>query len=96
MNNFFEGLKTQISTICICADGFYFFASKLLTQILFKFLLAYMKTLTNSGDFTGSRIRIYSFGGTPIQPLKKPPANHLPVILKSNTENRFKNLRLTE
>jgi hypothetical protein len=34
MNNFFEGLKNQIST--------------------FKFLLASMKTLTNSVDFTGS------------------------------------------
>jgi hypothetical protein len=22
MNNFFEGLKNQISTFCICADGF--------------------------------------------------------------------------
>jgi hypothetical protein len=27
---------------------------------------------------------------TSIQPLKKPTANHLPVILKSNTETRFK------
>jgi hypothetical protein len=26
---------------------------------------------------------------TSIQPLKKPTANHLPVILKSNTETRF-------
>jgi hypothetical protein len=34
MNNFFEGLKNQIST--------------------FMFLLASMKTLTNSVDFTGS------------------------------------------
>ncbi len=25
-----------------------------------------------------------------IQPVKKPTANHLPVILKSNTETRFK------
>jgi hypothetical protein len=47
-----------------------------------------MKTLTNSGDFTVSRIRISISGGTQreletsIQPLKKPTANHLPVILK--------------
>jgi hypothetical protein len=27
--------------------------------------------------------------GTSIQPLKKPTANHLPVILKSNTETRL-------
>ena len=27
MNNFFEGLKNQISTFCICTNGFYFFAS---------------------------------------------------------------------
>jgi hypothetical protein len=25
MNNFFEGLKNQISTFCICADSFYIF-----------------------------------------------------------------------
>jgi hypothetical protein len=28
---------------------------------------------------------------TSIQPLKKPTANHLPVILKNNTETRFQN-----
>jgi hypothetical protein len=48
-----------------------------------------MTTLTNSGDFTGSRIRISNSGGTSkrmgnlIKPLKKLTANHLPVILKS-------------
>jgi hypothetical protein len=67
-----------------------------------------MKTLTNFGDFTGSRIRISNSGSTSkriasIQPLKKPTANHLPVILKMNTETRVKfvwlfhhHLRLTE
>ncbi len=55
-----------------------------------------MKTLTNSGDFTGSRIIIYNSGGTQRelessnQPLKKPTAHHLLVFLKSNTETRFK------
>jgi hypothetical protein len=54
-----------------------------------------MKTLTNSGDFTGSRIRISNSGGTQrklktsIQSLKKPTANHLPVILKSNKPKPF-------
>ncbi len=68
-----------------------FLASKLLKEILFKFLLPYMKTFTNSGDFTGSRIRISNSGGTSIQPLKKAKANPLSVILKSNTESHFKN-----
>jgi hypothetical protein len=33
-------------------------------KILFKFLLASVKTLTNSGDFTGSRIIISNSGST--------------------------------
>jgi hypothetical protein len=41
-----------------------FFASELLGKILFKFLLASMKTLTNSGDLKGRRIRISNSGGT--------------------------------
>jgi hypothetical protein len=54
-----------------------------------------MKTLTNSGDFTGIRIRIFLLWrhlteNTSIQPLKKPTANHLPGILKSNTKTRLK------
>jgi hypothetical protein len=36
---------------------FLFFCILLLRKILFKFLLASMKTLINPGDFTGSRIR---------------------------------------
>jgi hypothetical protein len=65
MNNFFEGLKNQISTFCICTDGFLIlFASSLLRKILLKFLLVSMKTLTNSGDFTGSRIRISNTGSS--------------------------------
>jgi hypothetical protein len=67
----------------------------LLGKILYKLLLASMKTLTNSGDFIRSRIRISNSGGTSkriasIQPFKKPTANHLPVILKMNTETRVK------
>jgi hypothetical protein len=55
-----------------------------------------MKTLSNFGDFTGSRIRISNSGGTSKrienlnQPLKKTTANHLSVISKSNTEIRLK------
>jgi hypothetical protein len=48
-----------------------------------------MKTLTDSGGFTGNRIRISTLTSvalqrkleTSIQPLKKPTANHLPLIL---------------
>jgi hypothetical protein len=60
MNNFFKGLKKQISTFCI---WFLIFCILIVKKIL-KFLLASMKTLTNSGDFTGSRIRISNSGGT--------------------------------
>ncbi len=57
MNNFF---KVLIRAFCIIADGFEIFvASVLFRKILFKALLDSMKTLTNSGDFAGSRIRIY-------------------------------------
>jgi hypothetical protein len=55
-----------------------------------------MKTLTNSGDFTGSCTRIcLTLAAAPQRelessmPLKKPSANHLPVISKRNTETRF-------
>jgi hypothetical protein len=54
-----------------------------------------MKTLTNSGNFTGSRIILSNSGGTSkrngttIQTLKQLIANHLPVVLKSNTETSF-------
>jgi hypothetical protein len=34
MNNFFEGLKNQISIFCTCADGFYFFGFLLLSSCL--------------------------------------------------------------
>jgi hypothetical protein len=58
-------------------------------------MLAPMKTLTNSGDFTGSRIRFPTLAAPQRKletsiPLKKPTANQPPVILKSNTETRFK------
>ncbi len=53
MNNFFGGLKNQISNFCIGADGF---ASSICRKVLFKFLLASMKTLTNYEYFTGSRM----------------------------------------
>jgi hypothetical protein len=39
---------------------FLIFGILIAKKILFKFLLASMKTHTNSGDFTGSRIRISS------------------------------------
>ncbi len=52
---FFEVLKNQSSTFCGCADGFKFVLHLHCQKITFKFLLASMKTLTNSGDFTGSR-----------------------------------------
>jgi hypothetical protein len=56
MNYFLYGHKNQIRTFCIIADGFEIFvASVLFRKILFKVLLASMKTLTNSRDFTGGR-----------------------------------------
>jgi hypothetical protein len=58
MNNFLEGLKNQISTLCIGAVGFNSFASSISRKVLSKFLLTSMKTLTNYGNFTGIRIRI--------------------------------------
>ncbi len=39
INNFFEGLKNQISSFCISADVFKFFASILFRKIRFKVLL---------------------------------------------------------
>ncbi len=46
MNNFFEGLKNQISAFFMCADSFFYFLHlDCQEKILFKFLLAYMKTL---------------------------------------------------
>ncbi len=50
MNNFFEDLKNQVS-FCICADACKFFCILIVKKTFFKFLLASMKTLTNSGDF---------------------------------------------
>jgi hypothetical protein len=47
MNNLFEGLKNQISTYCICADGFYFSATLLWRKWKIKSWLASLKTLTN-------------------------------------------------
>jgi hypothetical protein len=52
-----------------------------------------MKTITNSGDFTGHRKGLSNSGVTSKR-LKNPNsafADHMPVILKSNTETRFKN-----
>jgi hypothetical protein len=57
--------------------------------VLFKFLIVSTKTLTNSGDFIGSRIRISNSGGTSKRvgnlnsALKKQTASHPPVILKN-------------
>ncbi len=57
MNNFFEGLKNQINIFCIGADGFEIFLPPPMSRkVLFKFLLACIKTLNNSRYFTGSRI----------------------------------------
>jgi hypothetical protein len=97
MNNFFKGLKNQISTFCVSADGCLSFNASLLFR---KILL----TLTNFGDFTGSSIRI----STPhppirlaatqnsIHPLNKPTVNSPPDILKSNTVTRFKTKQIIE
>jgi hypothetical protein len=59
MNN--EGLKKPITAFCICADGFNFFESLLLRKYFV--LVCFHETLTNSGDFTGNRIRISNSGG---------------------------------
>jgi hypothetical protein len=40
------------------------FGILIVKQYTFKVLLASMKTMTNSGDFTGSHIRISYSGGT--------------------------------
>jgi hypothetical protein len=46
MNSFFEGLKNQISAFFMCDVGFFYFLHlNFQEKILFKFLLAYMKTL---------------------------------------------------
>jgi hypothetical protein len=68
--------------------------------MLFKFLLASMKTLTNYGDFTGSRINFPPPPNKTVgnskrtmklnSPFEKATINHSPVILKSNTKARFK------
>jgi hypothetical protein len=57
-----------------------------------------MKTSTNSGDFTGRRIRFKLWRAaaqreleSSINSLKKQTDSHMSVILKSNTETRFKN-----
>jgi hypothetical protein len=68
MNNFFEGLK--IKSVPVLSDRrrwfLNFFASSMSQKVLFKFLLASIKTLTNSGDFTafekaGSQPSAYDF-----------------------------------
>jgi len=49
MNNFFEGLKNQISTFCICTDSFKNLVLPCYGENkIQKFWLASMKTLTNS------------------------------------------------
>jgi hypothetical protein len=49
----------SVDTFCKCADSFLIFVLHLnCKEKCFKFLLASMKTLTNSGDVTGSRIII--------------------------------------
>jgi hypothetical protein len=68
---------------------FHFLYLNCLEKPLLKFLLASMKKLTSSGDFTGSHIRISNSGGisqrieTSIQHLKKPITNHLTVFKAS-------------
>ncbi len=48
MNNFMEGLKNQISTFCISADGLWiFFAALLWRKWKIKSWLASLKTVTN-------------------------------------------------
>jgi hypothetical protein len=51
-------LKGQCHEINNLFEGLRFFASSLFRKILFKVLLASMKTLTNFRDFIESRIRI--------------------------------------
>ncbi len=64
MNNLFEGLKIHICTSVYAPVVFNYFCILTVKKNTFKFLLASMKTLTNSGDFTGSCIRISNSGGT--------------------------------
>jgi hypothetical protein len=63
---FFEGLKNQIRVLSVYAPTIFLFFCILVFKknTFFKFVLASMKTLTNSGDFKGSRIRISNSGGT--------------------------------
>jgi hypothetical protein len=63
-------------------------------KVLFKFLLVSLKTLTNSGYFTGSLIRIpqRDFGAS-VQPLKIPTVNHLPNMKSNTIITRFKILK---
>ncbi len=84
MNIFLKVLKIKSVYVLM---GFNF-----LRKILFKFLLASMKTLTNSRDLKEAASEFPNSAATQreletsFQPLKKPIANHLRVILKT----RFK------
>jgi hypothetical protein len=92
MNNFLEARRHQISAFCICADGFLtFFRDLIFKENTFKVLFASMK-LSNCGDFTVSRIRISNSDGNSKnwKPQFSLWKSRQPVILKSNTETRFK------
>jgi hypothetical protein len=66
----------------------------LLRKLLFKFLLPSIKTLLILEILQEAASEFPTLAApqreleTSIQPLKKPTANHLPVILKSYTETR--------
>jgi hypothetical protein len=67
-----------------------FFAPQLLRKKVFKFMLASMKTQVAASEFPILAAPQRELE-TSIQPLKRPTANHLSVILKSYAETRFKN-----
>ncbi len=61
MNNFLKAYKIKSVLYIWSQMGFNFYCIWIARKstLLFKFLLASMKTLTNFGDFTESRSRIY-------------------------------------
>jgi hypothetical protein len=62
MNNFLEGLKSQISTFCICADSLKSFCCLVMEKINFKVLAWFHETLINCENPSSNPLEIASCG----------------------------------
>jgi hypothetical protein len=62
MNNFFEGLKNQISTFCICAESLKVFCCLGTEKLKDKELATSMKTLTNCENTSSNPLQIACCG----------------------------------